>query len=288
MGRKVYTLFILPHAHARFRKVHLSRNFLVVSVVLVFGIMVAGLLSPHLLFRLQIQSERMAVLEGQNRRLLGEKEQFENALSDLGMRLDDFEDQASRLAVALGLEQPSYLERAAGGGSETGVRTPGDVQGMLDEEVTAVGKRAENLGRWLERERMLASTPSIMPVRGWFSDGYGWRKNPVSGNREFHKGVDIVAPSGAVIRATADGVVTASGRVGGYGKKVDLYHGFGYKTRYGHMSEVFVKPGQKVRRGDALGRVGSTGRSTGPHLHYEVFKEGRRVNPWQYLGDRSN
>ncbi|MDX1390154.1 MAG: M23 family metallopeptidase, partial [Acidobacteriota bacterium] len=288
MGRKVYTLFILPHAHARFRKVHLSRNFLVVSVVLVFGIMVAGLLSPHLLFRLQIQSEKMAVLEDENQRLVDEKEQFETALADLGVRLNDFEDEASRLAAALGLEEPSSLEPAAGGGGEAGMQPAGDVQGMLDEEMTAVGKRAENLGRsleafsdaWLERERLLASTPSIMPVRGWFSDGYGWRKNPVSGNREFHKGIDVVAPAGAVIRATADGVVTASGRVGGYGKKVDLYHGFGYKTRYGHMSEIFVKPGQKVRRGDALGRVGSTGRSTGPHLHYEVFKEGRRVNPW--------
>ena len=87
-------------------------------------------------------------------------------------------------------------------------------------------------------------------------------------------------------RIPGDGVVTRAGRTAGYGKTVDLSHGFGYRTRYGHMSEVLVKPGQRVRRGDPVGRVGSTGRSTGPHLHYEVFREGRHVNPWEYLGDR--
>lgn len=294
MGRKVYTLFILPHAHARFRKIHLSRNFIVVAVMLVAGIMVAGLLSPHLLFRLQIQSEKMARLEEDNLRLLDEKQRFENSLGELSTRLNSFDVENSRLATAMGLEKPSFLEPAAGGAPD--VPAANDVQAMLDEEMNALSTRADNAGRslerfgdaWLERERILASTPSIMPVQGWFSDGYGWRRNPVSGNREFHKGIDLVAPAGAVVRATADGVVTAAGRVGGYGKKVDLYHGFGYKTRYAHMSEILVKAGQTIRRGDAIGRVGSTGRSTGPHLHYELFKEGRRVNPWSYLRDRRN
>jgi len=83
-------------------------------------------------------------------------------------------------------------------------------------------------------------------------------------------------------------VVTAAGRDGGYGKKVDLSHGYGYLTRYAHMSEILVRPGQRVKRGETIGRVGSTGRSTSPHLHYEVFRDGRRVNPWKYLGEKGS
>ena len=125
-----------------------------------------------------------------------------------------------------------------------------------------------------------------MPVTGWFSDGFGWRKDPRTGKRQFHRGIDIVADAGTPIVAPADGLVSRATRVADYGKMIDLSHGFGYATRYGHLSEILVRPGQRVRRGDVIGRVGSTGRSTGPHLHYEVFRDGRRVNPWKYLGQR--
>jgi murein DD-endopeptidase MepM/ murein hydrolase activator NlpD len=292
MARKFYTVFILPHAHARFRKLHLSRNF-VLALVVVLGVTVlAGILSPHLLFKIRSQSEAVGRLEEERRLLLEEKEHFESSLAALSERISSFEGRALRMASALGIEEMPSLEPAAGGAPDQAF---GDgVQGLLDEELDALGVRAESLEQsmavlsdtWEERERLLASTPSVMPVRGWFSDGYGWRKDPISGRRTFHKGLDIVAPIGAVVRAPADGVVTRASRTAGYGKMVDISHGYGYRTRYGHMSELLVKPGQRVRRGDAIGRIGSTGRSTGPHLHYEVFREGRRVNPWKYLGDR--
>jgi murein DD-endopeptidase MepM/ murein hydrolase activator NlpD len=126
-----------------------------------------------------------------------------------------------------------------------------------------------------------------MPVAGWFSHGYGWRKDPFTGEREFHRGVDIVAPAGTDVAAPADGIAARAGRFAAYGKSIDLSHGHGYVTRYGHLSEVLVRPGQRVRRGEVIGRVGSTGRSTGPHLHYEVFRDGRRVNPRSYLGQKA-
>lgn len=292
MARKFYTVFILPHAHARFRKLHLSRNFVLALVVLLGLTFVAGVLSPHLLFKVRSQSEAMTRLENERRELLEEKERFEASLSELSERIGSAESRALRMASALGVEGMPNLEPAAGG-------APGEsfgdgVQGLLNEELDALSVRTESLEQsmaalsesWEERERLLASTPSVMPVRGWFSDGYGWRKDPITSKRTFHKGLDIVAPVGAVVRAPADGVVTRASRTAGYGKMVDISHGYGYRTRYGHMSELLVKPGQRVRRGDAIGRIGSTGRSTGPHLHYEVFREGRRVNPWKYLGDR--
>jgi murein DD-endopeptidase MepM/ murein hydrolase activator NlpD len=138
---------------------------------------------------------------------------------------------------------------------------------------------------WGDRLKVLASTPSLAPVSGFFSDGYGWRRDPIDGSREFHKGVDIVAPTGTPVRAAADGLVTAAGRMSGYGSMVHLAHGYGMGTRYGHLSRIVVTPGQRVKRGDIVGYVGSTGRSTGPHLHYEVFRAGGQVDPRKYLGE---
>ena len=123
------------------------------------------------------------------------------------------------------------------------------------------------------------TTPSIWPAAGYVSSPYGLRFN----GTEFHQGIDIAADMGAPIVATADGVVTAAGWNGGYGNMVDVDHGGGIVTRYGHASALAVTVGQQVRRGEVIAYVGSTGRSTGPHVHYEVRVDGQPVNPAGYL-----
>ena len=123
------------------------------------------------------------------------------------------------------------------------------------------------------------TTPSIWPAAGYVSSPYGLR----FGGTEFHQGIDIAAEMGTPIVATADGVVTAAGWNGGYGNMVDIDHGSGIVTRYGHASAVAVSVGQQVRRGEVIAYVGSTGRSTGPHVHYEVRVNGAPVNPAAYL-----
>ena len=123
------------------------------------------------------------------------------------------------------------------------------------------------------------TTPSIWPAAGYVSSPYGLRFN----GTEFHQGIDIAADMGTPIVATADGVVTAAGWNGGYGNMVDVDHGGGIVTRYGHASAVAVTVGQQVRRGEVIAYVGSTGRSTGPHVHYEVRVNGAPVNPAGYL-----
>ena len=123
------------------------------------------------------------------------------------------------------------------------------------------------------------TTPSIWPAAGYVSSPYGLRFN----STEFHQGIDIAADMGTPIVATADGVVTAAGWNGGYGNMVDVDHGGGIVTRYGHASAVVVTVGQQVRRGEVIAYVGSTGRSTGPHVHYEVRVNGAPVNPAGYL-----
>lgn len=123
--------------------------------------------------------------------------------------------------------------------------------------------------------------PSGLPVAArWMTSGFGLRRHPTLGGVRMHSGVDLAAPTGAPIVAPSDGYVSLAGWNGGYGLAVALEHGGGLQTRYGHMSQLAVTAGQKVRRGDIIGYVGSTGRSTGPHLHYEMRVNGQAVNPF--------
>jgi murein DD-endopeptidase MepM/ murein hydrolase activator NlpD len=135
--------------------------------------------------------------------------------------------------------------------------------------------------------RWISSTPAITPVKGIFTSGFGTRSDPLTHGSGNHQGVDIAAGAGQPVHASADGIVMIAGEQGGLGKAVFLAHGYGLTTRYGHMSAINVHAGQKVRRGDVIGRVGSTGRSTGYHLHYEVRMDGEPVNPLGYILDNS-
>jgi murein DD-endopeptidase MepM/ murein hydrolase activator NlpD len=121
--------------------------------------------------------------------------------------------------------------------------------------------------------------PSGMPVSARLTSGFGWRTHPILGGTRAHAGVDLAAPYGSPIVATANGVVGAAGWSGGYGLLVAISHGDGVQTRYGHMSRLAVAPGQQVSRGDVIGYVGSTGQSTGPHVHYEVRVNGAAIDP---------
>ncbi len=138
------------------------------------------------------------------------------------------------------------------------------------------------------KEQMLAAIPAIQPVANKnlkkMASGYGYRIHPIYKVRKMHWGTDFSAPTGTPIYATGDGKVTTYKRSrSGYGRHIVIDHGFGYKTLYGHMSEIEVRRGQRVKRGDIIGFVGSTGSSTAPHLHYEVMKDGRKINPINYF-----
>lgn len=136
-----------------------------------------------------------------------------------------------------------------------------------------------------ERQSLLAATPSIKPVRGWFTSKFGYRISPFTGRPVMHNGLDIAAAPGAPIYAPADGVVSFAGYDPGYGKLVSVDHGYGVVTRFGHTSQIFVEVGQKIKRRDVIASVGNTGRSTGPHLHYEVRVNSVPVDPQNYVLD---
>jgi murein DD-endopeptidase MepM/ murein hydrolase activator NlpD len=134
-----------------------------------------------------------------------------------------------------------------------------------------------------DQRNILASTPAIRPANGWVTSKFGYRKSPFTGQREFHSGLDIANREGTPIIATADGVVTYCGRKGMLGKAVIIEHGHGMVTRYAHLSKIKIKAGQKVKRGDTIALLGNSGRTTGPHLHYDVRLNGLSVSPEKYI-----
>jgi murein DD-endopeptidase MepM/ murein hydrolase activator NlpD len=139
-----------------------------------------------------------------------------------------------------------------------------------------------------ERQSLLSATPNIKPVRGWFTSKFGYRVSPFTSRPVMHAGLDIAAAPGSPIMAPADGVVSFAGYDPGYGKLVSIDHGYGVVTRFGHTSQIYVEVGQKIHRRDVIAAVGSTGRSTGPHLHYEVRVNNVPVDPQNYVLDESN
>jgi murein DD-endopeptidase MepM/ murein hydrolase activator NlpD len=127
------------------------------------------------------------------------------------------------------------------------------------------------------------AVPSLWPVRGQITAGFGQRLDPFSGEGAFHSGLDISAPYGTRVEVTADGIVLQAAPAAGYGNEIVVDHGFGLMTKYGHLSKIFVVVGQEVKRGQVIGAVGMTGKTTGPHLHYEVSVNDTPVNPAKYL-----
>ena len=136
-----------------------------------------------------------------------------------------------------------------------------------------------------DKRQRLISMPSIWPAKGWLTSRYGARVSPFTGKRQMHAGIDIAAASGTSIYAPARGRVTFSGRKGPLGNTVVLDHGFGVKTVYGHTKEIHVSTGETVERGQEIAAIGSTGRSTGPHLHYVVEVDGKTADPLNYIFD---
>ena len=163
---------------------------------------------------------------------------------------------------------------------------------ILSKQIVVQSKSLDEIQRMaLDKEVLLSAIPSIQPINNdnlrRMASGYGWRTDPFTKSRRMHKGMDFSAPTGTPIYAPSDGkVIRVDSRSAGYGKHIRIDHGFGYVTLYGHLNEYNVRRGQRVKRGDVIGFVGNTGRSVAPHLHYEIRKDGKHLNPINfYYGD---
>jgi len=217
-------------------------------------------------------------IEFENQRLRAENEKQRRELNDLNNRVEAVEDTSRKLAEKSGVVNEQSVLPGTGGPA-----LPLDADSLRALEGKM--KQLENNIKAYEsilRER--GYTPSIWPVVGKLESGFGGRRNPFGGSSyEFHSGQDIDAQTGDPVVAGASGNVTFVGWQNGYGQLVVIDHGGGLTTRYGHLSHIDVAQGQTVARGEFIGRVGSTGRSTGPHLHYEIRINDEPVDPLQYL-----
>ena len=164
--------------------------------------------------------------------------------------------------------------------------TPRDAFNLLGDLLTNLDYKLQVIRHGVARREALAeATPIIWPTDGWISAGYGYRADPFTGKRDFHPAVDISTRHGQPVYATATGRIASAERSGNYGNLIEIDHGFELATRYGHLSEFAVSVGDTVRRGDVIGFAGATGRATGYHVHYEVWANGRTLNPVRLLAE---
>ncbi|HVG10947.1 MAG TPA: M23 family metallopeptidase [Thermoanaerobaculia bacterium] len=296
MPRQHHTVIFVPHAHAKLRKWRVTnlQIGLVTGALLLLTLTAAFFIWSH--FSTKANPVEIARLAGENEKLREVNQEFESSIRKLQDQLTSYEDRTRQLAIVAGIATLGEAGQAGDTG-EAGIGGGTPVDGPVDEigveDLPAMQGRIRQIDGTLkavetrlhQRARWISQTPAITPVKGILTSGFGYRNDPVTHGHGDHQGVDIAAAPGQPVRASADGIVMRAGMIGGLGKAIYLAHGYGVTTRYGHMSKVEVRPGQRVKRGDIIGRVGNTGRSTGYHLHYEVRQDGQPVNPLVYILD---
>lgn len=279
------TIIFVPHAHAKLRKWRVTnlQIGLVVGAFLLVTCASSFFIWSH--FNTPLNPVELTRLQKENDELRQVNQTFEASIQKLQGQLTSYEDRTRDLAIVAGVETLGDGVEAGIGGSapeEAGLVDLPGIQARaahLDGVLDTVEDRLEQRMRWI------SSTPAISPVRGILTSSFGYRADPLTHGRGNHQGIDIAAAYGVPVQASGDGLVLQASEQGGLGKAVFIAHGYGLTTRYGHMSAITVRPGQRVKRGDVIGKVGNTGRSTGPHLHYEVRVDGEPLNPIGYILD---
>ncbi|MGD8894734.1 MAG: M23 family metallopeptidase [Acidobacteriota bacterium] len=292
MANEFYTLIVVPHAKARFRKFQVSVR-LTKWVLGALGFLAVALVAIVIHYTwINVEVAELQRLRGENLALAAKARAYEDNAGRLQARVLTLQNMVTKLGLMAGVEE-SLPEAGIGGvGGTTRLETAApslDIGASLqdmDQTVSALTEKSSRLQAFFEDQQvLLASTPSIWPVRGYLSASFGNRKDPFTGMPDFHPGIDISTPRGTRVVAPADGVVTFRGKRGAYGNALVVDHGYGIVTRFAHLDGFNARPGQRVRRGDVIGFVGNTGRSTAPHLHYEVWVDDQLRNPITFILD---
>jgi murein DD-endopeptidase MepM/ murein hydrolase activator NlpD len=281
--KQEYFVVVLAHSlRGRLRRIHIPHQA-------VYAVLAFALLGCFSFFGFVASYARMAWKVANYNALKREADALRSRYQSLEKLVNQKNDQlaslqlyAKEVSVAFGIKQK--LEGPADITAE-GKLVPSYAESVQDYDFLKHANLLALAGKSSRRLQVLSARPSLWPVEGrLIMSSYGGRTDPFSGEGAFHKGVDISAPTGQGVRATADGIVVhAEFASGGYGRLIVIDHGGGMQTYYAHLSKILVRTGQEVRRGDAIGAVGSSGHVTGPHLHYEVRIGGAPVNPYIYL-----
>lgn len=293
MASPRYTVLIAHRGTGVVRRLTLSRRLAIGAVALGFGM-------PWLLAigANGAREGELAAALAQNDTLRAENDSYRAATGELSDQISSLQgaltelteqaelDPATRAAIA---RLPAVVRSRASGGSTSAPparpsASPENTFGILRGLLGVLESRLASVRTDIEHTQALArATPSTWPVAGWLTSGFGQRSDPFTGQPDFHSGLDISATRGTPVRATADGTVESASYQGNYGNTVLIDHGFGISTRFGHLSGFAARVGQRVKRGDVVGYVGSTGRATSAHLHYEILLMGQPFNPLRLL-----
>jgi murein DD-endopeptidase MepM/ murein hydrolase activator NlpD len=294
-----YTILIANRNTGAVRRLAVRRRPLFLSAMAVLAVPVVlalagigiGQASQAEYDALKLANENLRIENDSYREATGELAEqvatLQTALAQLG---DSSIDPATLAAIE---KLPAVVRSRAMGGSTlqgamakqiASTSTPATTFGVLRDLLGSLEDRIDTVRSRVEKQQALArATPSLFPVAGFVSSLYGPRKDPFTGGPDFHAGVDFSAPHGTPVKATADGTVEAIGYMGNYGNAIVLTHGYGIGTRYGHLSRFAVQIGQTVKRNQIIGFVGSTGRATSSHLHFEILLNKQPINPLRIL-----
>lgn len=288
MANEFYTLIIVPHAKARFRKLQVPVKLVKwAAATLAVGSLVMGGILIHYT-RINYELRELRLLRAENSLLSTKAHAYEENASKLQAKVQLLQNMVTKLGMMAGLEKtlPDAQVGGVGGLSSTETLAPSVDFKSMDQTVSELTQKSSKLQEFFQDQKvLLSSTPSVWPVRGYLSASFGNRQDPFTGLRDFHSGIDVSTPIGTRVQAPADGVVVFCGVKGGYGNALVIDHGYGLVTRYAHLASFNARPGQRVRRGDVIAFVGNTGKSTAPHLHYEVWLNDQVQNPIQYILD---
>ena len=292
MSHRFFTLIIVPHAKARFRKIQVPVRLAkwTAGALTASGLVIAAMLGHYFWIRVEIGELRR--LQVENKILTQQARDYELNVGRLKAKVGSLQKTVDKLGVMAGLEQAPPDAKLGGVGGAVGSEStapsldPSFSLRSMDRNVEDLTQRSEKLESFYRDQKiLLASTPSIWPVRGYLSSRFGNRTDPFTAQPDFHSGIDISTPLGTKIMAPADGVVVSCSQKGAYGNSIIIDHGYGMVTRYGHLAGYAVRPGRRIKRGEVIGYVGSTGRSQAPHLHYEVWVREQAQNPIHFILD---
>ncbi|MRR08900.1 M23 family metallopeptidase [bacterium] len=320
--KKSYSFLIVPHHGQHGKSAHLSSRALNAAfVALAAGLLVSGILAArHYRYHFKLvtayeptfrENERLTVerrgydrtvdslgrvIGALNAQVTRERSIYATSMNGMAFQVENVKKALTKVKIQAGFKGTNVVDESepAGGPGESVTLgkfdlsrpiEPGPYEARLRPEIRANLAELDQVDRFLStKESLVAATPELAPLFGRMTSNFGIRRWRRSGHSENHQGLDIAVPRGTPVHAPGEGVVTHAARMGDYGNMVELDHGTGYTTRFGHLSQIDVEVGDRVLKGQIIGLVGSTGRSTGPHLHYEVRMNGTPVNPIDYLG----
>ncbi len=300
MASKKTTIVFLPGGSNKIRKINI-RNRLIFTLTTIFFLISLGvgwLITDYRKIKTQIPE--LNYLRKENRTQKIQLIALSKKINQINQRMAKLQEFEHKLRIMTNLEPSEGQDQffSLGGSNINNLKSDYQLKEVHKGLIHQMHKSLENLETEIEvtsisqtelndflkeQKSILARTPSISPTDGWFSSGFGYRISPFTNRREFHKGLDIGNRIGTPVIAPADGLVVFVGREGNFGKMITINHGYNLTTRYGHLHKFRVKKGQYVKRGQVIAEVGKSGRSTGPHLHYEVLLNGVPVNPLRYI-----